>query len=245
MSIIALHDAADIEALPDGTTISWERIPGDATSRAIAFVRVVRTPEVRNGGVDTECDCRDVTWISPGGWDPKSIEDAGVTYPAHVVILGDLTEYLFDGAPHVPPPAEAMLPDPPVMEGIDLESYPLLSGGTYPRDEALRNAVALVARQYQPYLDVETAVLPIAEVFERWLGRDALAEALNDAVQSGVVAVHDAVNQAKLDLAGDLELGHIARLRAQEEYALPYTIADRTRVVRMAKALRDDVERSK
>lgn len=159
--MIVLPDQAAIEALPDGTTITWERIPGDATSRAIAFVH-------RGVDPDSEMDAdgyRDmVTWISPGGWDPKSPEDAGINYPVHVVVYGDLTEWLFDGGA---PTAQSFMPDPP-----PLEFGTLLSGGTYPRDEALRNAVALVAREYRREDDVEAAVLPIADVFAAWLAGD-------------------------------------------------------------------------
>ncbi len=63
--------------VPDGTIITWLRIPGDSTSEAVAFVRHeddYDTPTAHGGAVRT-------TWVSPGGWAPQSPEDAGVTYP--------------------------------------------------------------------------------------------------------------------------------------------------------------------
>jgi hypothetical protein len=69
--------------VPDGTLITWLRIPGDPTSEAVAFVRHeddYETPAAHGGPTRT-------TWVSPGGWAPQSPEEAGVTYPCHVVNL--------------------------------------------------------------------------------------------------------------------------------------------------------------
>ncbi|WAB09559.1 hypothetical protein SEA_WOOPER_56 [Gordonia phage Wooper] len=59
-----------IKALPDGSLISWLRVPGDESSEAAAFVR--------HEGDDT--------WLSPGGWDPLPI--SAVDLPAQIVRFG-------------------------------------------------------------------------------------------------------------------------------------------------------------
>lgn len=68
-----IPDAAHLRTLPDGTIISWLRVPGDRTSsEAVAFVR----REVSNGSGFPQVD----VWISPGGWDPQTIESAGCRF---------------------------------------------------------------------------------------------------------------------------------------------------------------------
>ena len=71
--------------VPDGTIITWLRIPGDSTSEAVAFVR----HEDDYDSPTTYGGPSRVTWVSPGGWHPQSPEDAGVTYPcvAHTEIV--------------------------------------------------------------------------------------------------------------------------------------------------------------
>lgn len=85
-----IPDAAHLRTLPDGTIISWLRIIGDPTSEAVAFVRREVTNESGFPTVDV--------WISPGGWDPQTIESAGVTFPAHVVRLGEFNPEHYLGA---------------------------------------------------------------------------------------------------------------------------------------------------
>lgn len=110
-----IHDEHHLAVVPDGTVISWLRIPGDPTSEAVAFVRRevdYDNPTVHGGPHAT-------VWISPGGWDPMTIEQAGVTFPAHVIRWGDVS-------------TEVLLGDevPALVETLE-------SGGSYARTSAL------------------------------------------------------------------------------------------------------------
>ncbi|AEN79576.1 hypothetical protein SEA_BOYLE_59 [Mycobacterium phage Boyle] len=134
---------ADLEQLPDGTLITWNRIQGDPTSKAVAFVNVE---------YDDQGDR--VVWLSPGGWEPMTPERAGITYPCHVVVLGTLDAFLASGAVGLSP--EAFTPDP-----VD----PVISGGTYPRDVALQAA----AQVYAGTGESDTTVLGTAQVYADWL----------------------------------------------------------------------------
>lgn len=145
-----IHDEAHLRVLPDGTIIRWERIPGDRTSEAVAFVRR-EMPIHDTDCLDDRCRCTPVVWISPGGWAPQTPASAGVTYPATVVHWGEVGREAYTGAEL-----------PTVVET-------LAHGGTWAREKALECAVALTAREYTCNDDVEVAVLPIAEVFARWL----------------------------------------------------------------------------
>lgn len=109
------HDAYIIDAhhlavVPDGTIITWQRILGDPTSEAVAFVRRELDPADSLGVV---------VWVSPGGWDPQTIESAGVTFPCRVVRWGDVS-------------TEVLLGDevPALVETLE-------SGGSYARTSAL------------------------------------------------------------------------------------------------------------
>lgn len=82
--ITTINGEGDLYALADGTLLTWERITGDATSMAIAFVHSEADPD------DPEAD--PVLWISPGGWQPVSPMQAGITYPA--IALGTLAEIM-------------------------------------------------------------------------------------------------------------------------------------------------------
>jgi hypothetical protein len=110
---VIVNSAAELEQLPDGTIITWLRIPGDRTSEAVAFVRA----EYESMGPGVR-GLQRVTWISPGGWDPKSVEDAGVTFPC--VAFTDPSPY-----------AEAE---------AQVETFPVITGGTWPREAALEAA---------------------------------------------------------------------------------------------------------
>lgn len=170
MTTALIASAAELERVPDGTIISWLRIPGDSTSEAVAFVRVEawRAPMTGETG-------RDV-WISPGGWDPMSVEQAGVSFPATVIRWGEV----------------AISEEPPVAVGT------LDSGGAYTRIAALDAAVQLFrgdslyvlprngeGPNLQPVLDT-------AKVFETHLLRDDLADALNATVDCGLVTEEQA-----------------------------------------------------
>ncbi|AGT12957.1 hypothetical protein KAYACHO_53 [Mycobacterium phage KayaCho] len=139
-----VNSAAELEQLPDGTIITWLRIPGDRTSEAVAFVRA----EYESMGPGVR-GMRRVTWISPGGWDPKSVEDAGVNFPC--VAFTDPSPY-----------AEAE---------AEVETFPLITGGTWPREAALAAAAQVAAGNAvnsREWVGAE-AVLTDAAVFADWL----------------------------------------------------------------------------
>lgn len=152
--MIEVTDQAHLEALPDGTIISWLRILGDETSRAVAFVRVER--DAAQDGTD-----QTVMWISPGGWQPMTPDEAGITYPVEVVRFGEYPSQHLD--------------QPEKVEALDgMLSGELVSGGTYPRDEALRAAARVFQGCGQDglrYDDLRDTVTDMAEGFERWLDR--------------------------------------------------------------------------
>lgn len=144
-----IHDEAHLRVVPDGTVVSWYRIPGDRTSEAVAFVR--REVDYYDDGTR-----RVDVWLSPGGWEPMTVEQAGITYPAHVVRWGEVSIDAYT-APEMPVAFET-----------------LASGGTYPRDHALECAArmysGLGAVRYVP--EAIEAVLQVADAFVEWLNRD-------------------------------------------------------------------------
>lgn len=154
-----IHDEHHLAVAPDGTVISWLRIPGDPTSEAVAFVRRevdYDNPTVHGGPHAT-------VWISPGGWDPMTIEQAGVTFPAHVIRWGDVSTTLIRAD-------EA----PALVETLD-------SGGAYQRVAALDAA----ARAYQGMTVMsgkrEDKIIGVAETFLDWLLKDPAVQAQADA----------------------------------------------------------------
>lgn len=178
--MIDLWSDEGIESLPDGSLITWLRIEGDETSRAVAFVRAQYEP---TGDVPPYSTQR-VTWISPGGWSPMSIRHAEVSYPAHVISLGDID---LGDATHNDPVNEvgaAVGPDPEQLTPPDgytcempspseynraLTSYTLESGGTWAREKALECAARVFAGT--GYGAPAKHVLDKAEEFEQWLDR--------------------------------------------------------------------------
>ena len=181
--ITTFNGEGDLYALADGTLLTWERITGDATSMAIAFVHSEADPD------DPEAD--PVLWISPGGWQPVSPMQAGITYPA--IALGTLAEIMAADpettAEVIRQAREArdvidamMAPEPEADELGDAEylrsmmqppePVPLMtfpgefSGGTYPRDHALTCAVQWLAGR----VDISAhGVTEAASVFADWL----------------------------------------------------------------------------
>lgn len=149
-----IHDADHLAVVPDGTIITWERIPGDPTSEAVAFVRrdVDRWRDDDTGYEHTT----PVVWISPGGWAPQTIESAGVTFPAHVVRWGDVSVTAYT-APEVPT----------LVETLD-------SGGAWNRGQALECAARVRAGDAANARDWVTPeqVTDMADVFLEWLTRD-------------------------------------------------------------------------
>ncbi|AEJ94622.1 hypothetical protein FDI63_gp055 [Mycobacterium phage ChrisnMich] len=142
-----IPDAAHLRTLPDGTIISWLRVPGDRTSEAVAFVR----REVSNESGFPQVD----VWISPGGWDPQTIESAGVSFPAHVVRFGEFNPEHYLGA-------ELPLLSETLASGV------LDHGGTWAREKALECASRVntgrggpaaitlaMASEFQDYLEAD------------------------------------------------------------------------------------------
>jgi hypothetical protein len=133
---VKLYAYSEIESLPDGSIITWLRIPGDDTSEAVAFVRHED----------------DVTWISPGGWEPMSIEDAGITYPARVVSWGgDMAKW----------------PETPPVELTQIPALEIVAATPNHRAHALECA----SRVYQGTRELDKLV-DAARWLEYWLGKD-------------------------------------------------------------------------
>lgn len=172
MSAAFVASAAELEAVPDGTVISWLRIPGDHTSEAVAFVRqeIEQRPcawSPADGRPINFAETR-VTWISPGGWDPMSVEDAGVTFPATVIRWGEVPASEFDASQ------------------IPIYAVPDMHGGTWSRETALKAAVELFRGDTLYVLPrngggpILAPVLQVAEDFQAWLDRDTLSEIVNN-----------------------------------------------------------------
>lgn len=146
-----IQDAQHLHVVPDGTIISWYRIPGDATSEAVAFVRreVEYDEPTPHGGPAV------TVWVSPGGWDPHTIEDAGVNFPATVIRWGDVSVEALVGAE------------------VPMLTETLCHGGTWSREKALECAVTLYAGALQGGSGIQLAeVMKDARRFEVWLDRD-------------------------------------------------------------------------
>lgn len=181
-----IPDAAHLRTLPDGSIISWLRIPGDRTSEAVAFVRREVTTESGLPQVDV--------WISPGGWDPQTIESAGVTFPAHVVRFGEFNPEHYLGA-------ELPLLSETLASGV------LDHGGTWAREKALEcasrawagmsairdrdGAILDTARRFEAYLDPEPdaeldqapSLGELADVLRGWQNVGVTRESLNYAIE--------------------------------------------------------------
>ena len=160
--MIEVYNEASLAHVPDGSIIEWERIVGDHTSTAVAYI---------HREVQTDADGRTiaegpVTWISPGGWQPMTVEEAGITYPVRVIRLGDDTPTHATG--YLPE-----LPVPPVEVGT------LLSGGTYPRDKALECAARAWAGM-SAIRDRDGEIIKTAARFEEWLLQDTVKEPTSD-----------------------------------------------------------------
>lgn len=214
--MIEVTDQAHLERLPDGTIIRWLRIPGDETSEAVAFVRVEleqrtdidgRPMAFGNEAPGEMPGMMRTVWISPGGWQPMSIEEAGITYPVHVVRLGDdhpvAAHDCCLGTEHV-----EELSSPPEVFTID-------SGGTWAREKALECAV----RYWGNSSRTASCVTETAEAFEAWLTREQ-EPALPDVVPvtTHPVAVREAGEQRQLDVATRLVEAHAAILEARDEF---------------------------
>lgn len=165
MTAAFVADRTELERVPDGTVISWLRIPGDHTSEAVAFVRREIDHDDQIGPP------RQVTWISPGGWDPMSIEQAGVTFPATVIRWG-----------------EVPISEPEILPQV----FSIESGGTWSRQAAL-DAAARVFTGSGPRPVIGEQVLDTAEMFQEWLTRPAPdAATLPERLRAGADAIDEA-----------------------------------------------------
>lgn len=179
-----IKDEAHLRTLPDGSIISWLRIPGDTTSEAVAFVRREVTTESGLPQVDV--------WISPGGWDPMTIAQAGVTFPAQVVRTGEYHHGQYLGA------------ELPLLTEL---ATTCAHGGTWAREKALecasrawagmsavrdRDGTMLeTARKFEAYLDPEPdaeldqapSLGELADVLRGWQNVGVTRESLNYAIE--------------------------------------------------------------
>jgi hypothetical protein len=163
MPFTITHDH-DVAALPDGTLITWQPVPDDPSSAAVAFVRHHRDDAGHR-----------VTWISPGnGWEPESLDV--LTYPV-VVCGGNGTDQ----------------PEWIGGEVTELPELPFtITGGTYPRDVALQAACTLLAGENlhknsnTGQLDLSNVVSTAAQLAD-WLIKNALGQAISDLDASSVM----------------------------------------------------------
>ncbi|QGH75307.1 hypothetical protein I5G61_gp59 [Mycobacterium phage Quesadilla] len=148
-----IRDERHLATLPDGTIISWQRIVGDPTSEAVAFIR----REIEDGHA--------VVWVSPGGWSPHTIEEAGVTFPAQVIRLGTFN------------PDHYLPSELPVLG----EALAEVTGGTWGREKALECAARLFAGTAPVPFEVEGRIMVKASEaeFEKWLSQCVLRAAEN------------------------------------------------------------------
>ncbi|MBV9869111.1 MAG: hypothetical protein JO214_00570 [Frankiaceae bacterium] len=190
-----IRDAAHLRTLPDGSIISWQRIPQDPTSEAVAFVR--REIETQEDADGRQIHKGVVVWISPGGWDPQTIESAGVTFPAKVVRFGEFNpdDYL---------PSELPVLGETLDEVIGGEALSF-TGGTYPRDEALRAAGMLFMGTARGIGDARS-VLEAAEEFARWLDPDA-PETPPAPLSQRLLAACDVIDEARELVGPTFEVG--------------------------------------
>lgn len=211
MAAVEVRDAAHLAALPDGSIITWLRIPGDETSEAIAFVHVEmeqctdldgRPLAFGNEAPGELPGMMRVVWISPGGWQPMTIEDAGVNYPVHVLRWGEGTDDDYQAKVDQIQSRWAWPEPPPLLPMLDG-----LHGGTWAREKALECASRFWAGQAvgaTGWVDHEQ-ICTTAERFETWLDRkaavDQSSEAQLETVDVGEAWVlADAISAADPDL---------------------------------------------
>lgn len=153
--MIEVYAEESLAHIPDGSIIEWERIAGDQTSTAVAYLH-------REVEAQTDADGRTiaegpVTWISPGGWQPMTVEEAGLTYPVRVIRLGPDN-----------PPAPPVVPELP-------QTWPLIQGGTWAREKALECASRAWAGM-SAIRDRDGEIIKTAARFEEWLQQDGADE---------------------------------------------------------------------
>lgn len=200
-----LHSEAELCELPDGTLISWLRIPTDPTSKAIAFVN----HEIEDTGeTSSAADLRRVTWVSPGGWDPKSPSEVGVTYPC--VALGTLEQLMVDHW--------AVMRDS--MQFATAQSYTYDVGGTSVRSQAVFAAINWCAADRGSRTE---EMLAIAVDIEQWLTRDTLAQSMNDAVDAAAAQDYpgDSITQAIYREADEIRHAISVLSNAHHDHGLP------------------------
>lgn len=156
-----LWGEGDLFALADGTVIVWNRIEGDDTSKAVAFVHSETTDDL---GFPEPV----VLWVSPGGWMPMSPTGADIRYPA--MALGTVDE-LAAGI-GTPPLDDALLPLMAVPGGMATSAIDL-------RVEALKAAAQVWSgATVKPFRGSD--VMGTADEFLAWLERHPIDTALAD-----------------------------------------------------------------
>lgn len=239
-----LANADDVGRVPDGTIIRWLRIPGDETSEVVAFVRheTENVPRSEHLG-DSSRMSRDVMWISPGGWQAMTLEDAGVTYPAEVLRWGSAAsvadarakfdqiqaDQKFSAWPEHP---EAFCSTPGM---INLDT---LTGGTWARETALNAAAVVMAGEASNASNWINAkqVTDMAEAFEEWLDHEPDPPTVKPEALDPVWLL-DAVHRDDVLFARQLqETGDVLR-QAQMDYGLNVSNALIDRIRSMAGSL--------
>lgn len=142
MEFAPVSSPDDLISLPDGTLVVWQRIAGDPTSMAVAFLHYERDD---SGGV--------TYWLSPGGWDPMGLEVIEHWNTAKVLVRVENE----DGPEPADGPYEGSHVGPPLLPPRTDEDF---------RDRALSLAVQVMCSRQAT---TTTNTLDRAAYFETYL----------------------------------------------------------------------------
>ncbi|URM86151.1 hypothetical protein SEA_BIGGITYBASS_51 [Gordonia phage BiggityBass] len=139
LTFINVESLDELLTFPDGSLVCWQRIPGDLTSTAVAFLHTERVG-----------DAEVVHWLSPGGWDPQNPAEVIEVWPVQVLIER---------------PAEDGEAGGELPSSIEPLSFPERTDEDY-RDRALTLAAQVAQSRPQ---STTTHILTRAVAFENYL----------------------------------------------------------------------------
>lgn len=83
LTFVNVDSLDDLLTFPDGSLVVWQRIPGDGTSTAVAFLHHQTTAST---DPDDDSDTETIHWLSPGGWHPQDPAEVIKVWPVQVLI---------------------------------------------------------------------------------------------------------------------------------------------------------------
>ncbi|QDF17583.1 hypothetical protein SEA_YAGO84_51 [Gordonia phage Yago84] len=83
LTFINVDTLDDLLSFPDGSLVVWQRIPGDGTSTAVAFLHHQTTMST---DPDDDSTPETIHWLSPGGWHPQDPAEVIKVWPVQVLI---------------------------------------------------------------------------------------------------------------------------------------------------------------